>query len=50
MPFQISIQPSGHTLMAEDGASILRAAELASGRGDADADQAPPHGVTANEV
>jgi len=26
MPFQISIQPSGHTLLAEDGASILRAA------------------------
>jgi len=26
MPFQISIQPSGHTLIAEDGASILRAA------------------------
>ena len=26
MPFQISIQPSGHTLIAEDGVSILRAA------------------------
>lgn len=26
MPFQINIQPSGHTIIAEDGASILRAA------------------------
>lgn len=26
MPFQISIQPSGHSFIAEDGASILRAA------------------------
>jgi len=26
MPFQISIQPSGHTFIAEDGATILRAA------------------------